>query len=146
MDYTNLWGYLRDLYQTRGFGETTNRFHIEHHYQVCLPMSLCYQATATNKAWAFLYLRVWLETFLSPPAGEPPSNQPSWNSSHWTRYWFQCSSWQRHKILLKDLHELTVVTIWALHLILLHVVYWMKVIVYSPKAGEPGFKTRILWL
>ena len=34
MDYPNLWGYLRDLYQTPGFGETTNRFHIEHHYQV----------------------------------------------------------------------------------------------------------------
>ena len=34
MDYPNLWGYLRDLYQTPGFGETTNRYHIEHHYQV----------------------------------------------------------------------------------------------------------------
>ena len=34
MDYPNLWGYLRDLYQTPGFGDTTNRFHIEHHYQV----------------------------------------------------------------------------------------------------------------
>ena len=34
MDYPNIWGYLRDLYQTSGFGDTTNRFHIEHHYQV----------------------------------------------------------------------------------------------------------------
>ena len=34
IDYPNLWGYLRDLYQTPGFGSTTNHFHIEHHYQV----------------------------------------------------------------------------------------------------------------
>lgn len=34
VDYPNLWGYLRDLYQTPGFGDTTNRLHIEHHYQV----------------------------------------------------------------------------------------------------------------
>ena len=33
IDYPNLWGYLRDLYQTPGFGSTTNLFHIEHHYQ-----------------------------------------------------------------------------------------------------------------
>ena len=36
VDYPNLWGYLRDLYQTKGFGDTTNRFHIEHHYQVAI--------------------------------------------------------------------------------------------------------------
>ena len=43
MDYPNLWGYLRDLYQTPGFGDTTNRFHIEHHYQVSfLDKSLCH--------------------------------------------------------------------------------------------------------
>ncbi len=36
VDYPNIWGYLRELYQTTGFGETTNRLHIEHHYQVCL--------------------------------------------------------------------------------------------------------------
>ena len=34
VDYPNLWGYLRDLYQTPGFGDTTNRFHIQHGYQV----------------------------------------------------------------------------------------------------------------
>jgi putative glutathione S-transferase len=33
VDYPNLWGYLRDLYQTPGFGDTTDFFHIEHHYQ-----------------------------------------------------------------------------------------------------------------
>ena len=32
--YPSLWDYLRDLYQTPGFGSTTNLFHIEHHYQV----------------------------------------------------------------------------------------------------------------
>ena len=34
VDYPNIWGYLRDLYSMPAFGETTNRFHIEHHYQV----------------------------------------------------------------------------------------------------------------
>jgi putative glutathione S-transferase len=33
VDYPNLWGYLRDLYQTPGFGDTTNRFHFEQFYQ-----------------------------------------------------------------------------------------------------------------
>ncbi|CAI8051193.1 Glutathionyl-hydroquinone reductase YqjG [Geodia barretti] len=33
IDYPNIWGYMRDLYQTPGFGETTNFLHIEHHYQ-----------------------------------------------------------------------------------------------------------------
>uniref|UniRef100_A0A1X7TLZ6 GST C-terminal domain-containing protein n=1 Tax=Amphimedon queenslandica TaxID=400682 RepID=A0A1X7TLZ6_AMPQE len=33
VDYPNIWGYLRDLYNTPGFGSTTNRYHIEHHYQ-----------------------------------------------------------------------------------------------------------------
>ena len=34
VDYPNIWGYLRDLYNTPGFGDTTNPFHIEHHYMV----------------------------------------------------------------------------------------------------------------
>ena len=33
-DYPNIWPYLRDLYQTPGFGETTNFMYIERHYQV----------------------------------------------------------------------------------------------------------------
>jgi putative glutathione S-transferase len=33
VDYPNIWPYVRDLYQTPGFGETTNLTHIEHHYQ-----------------------------------------------------------------------------------------------------------------
>lgn len=36
VDYPNIWGYLRDLYNTTGFGDTTNRYHIEHHYMVCV--------------------------------------------------------------------------------------------------------------
>ena len=43
VDYPNIWGYLRDLYQTPGFGETTNRLHIEHHYQVKHIVLLEYQ-------------------------------------------------------------------------------------------------------
>ncbi len=31
-DYPALWGYLRDLYQTPGFGNTTDFLHIKHHY------------------------------------------------------------------------------------------------------------------
>ncbi|WP_435196757.1 glutathione S-transferase family protein [Natronomonas sp. EA1] len=31
-EYDNLWPYLRDLYQTPGFGETTNMSHIKEHY------------------------------------------------------------------------------------------------------------------
>lgn len=31
-DYTNLWGYLQDLFNTRGFGDTTNFDHIKTHY------------------------------------------------------------------------------------------------------------------
>ncbi len=34
VDYPNIWGYLRELYQTPGFGETTNFHHIEEGYQV----------------------------------------------------------------------------------------------------------------
>lgn len=32
VDYSNLWGYLRDLYQYRGAGETVNLDHIKRHY------------------------------------------------------------------------------------------------------------------
>ena len=32
IDYPNLWGYLRDLYQFRGVGETVNFDHIKRHY------------------------------------------------------------------------------------------------------------------
>ncbi|HLK60026.1 MAG TPA: glutathione S-transferase family protein [Chthonomonadaceae bacterium] len=32
VDYPNLWGYARDLYQTPGFGETVNFDHIKRHY------------------------------------------------------------------------------------------------------------------
>jgi putative glutathione S-transferase len=33
MDYPNIWGYVRDLYQIPGIAETTNFLHIERHYQ-----------------------------------------------------------------------------------------------------------------
>ncbi|XP_066281845.1 glutathionyl-hydroquinone reductase YqjG-like isoform X1 [Branchiostoma lanceolatum] len=33
MDYPNLWGYTRDVYQTPGVAETVDREHIEKHYQ-----------------------------------------------------------------------------------------------------------------
>lgn len=36
MDYPNMWGYLRDLYQTSGIGETVDHEHIQKHYQVIL--------------------------------------------------------------------------------------------------------------
>ncbi|CAH3044061.1 unnamed protein product [Porites evermanni] len=37
IDYPNIWGYLRDLYQTSGIGETVDAEHIQKHYQVrCL--------------------------------------------------------------------------------------------------------------
>ena len=32
IDYPNLWGYVRDLYQYRGIGETVNFDHIKRHY------------------------------------------------------------------------------------------------------------------
>ncbi|MCF3936182.1 glutathione S-transferase family protein [Acuticoccus sp. M5D2P5] len=32
VDYPNLWRYLRMLYNEPGFGDTTNLFHIKHHY------------------------------------------------------------------------------------------------------------------
>ena len=32
IDYPNLWGYARDLFQTHGFGETVNFDHIKRHY------------------------------------------------------------------------------------------------------------------
>ncbi len=32
VDYPNLWGYARDLYQRPGFGETVNFDHIKRHY------------------------------------------------------------------------------------------------------------------
>lgn len=34
VDYASLWAYARDLYQTRGFGETVNFDHITRHYYV----------------------------------------------------------------------------------------------------------------
>ncbi|QLD89206.1 glutathione S-transferase family protein [Natronomonas salina] len=36
-EYDNLWPYLRDLYQTRGFGETTHMDHIKEHYYTTHP-------------------------------------------------------------------------------------------------------------
>lgn len=35
IDYKNLWRYLRELYVTKGFGDTTNFDHIKRHYFVC---------------------------------------------------------------------------------------------------------------
>ena len=35
--YDNLWPYLRDLYQTPGFGETVNMAHIKEHYYMTHP-------------------------------------------------------------------------------------------------------------
>lgn len=35
-DYPNLWNYARDLYQTPGFGDTTDFEAIKKHYHVCL--------------------------------------------------------------------------------------------------------------
>ena len=32
IDYPNLWGYTRDLYQVPGVAETTNLAHIKRHY------------------------------------------------------------------------------------------------------------------
>jgi putative glutathione S-transferase len=32
VDYPNVWGYARDLYQRPGFGDTTNFDHIKRHY------------------------------------------------------------------------------------------------------------------
>lgn len=37
VDYPNLWGYARDLYQRAGFGDTTNFDHIKRHYYVTHP-------------------------------------------------------------------------------------------------------------
>jgi len=34
-DYKNLWGYARDLYQTEGFGNTTDFVAIKKHYHLC---------------------------------------------------------------------------------------------------------------
>lgn len=37
-DYSNLWAYARDLYQTPGFGDTTNFAAIKKHYHIdCCP-------------------------------------------------------------------------------------------------------------
>jgi hypothetical protein len=37
-DYPNLWAYARDLYQTPGFGDTTNFAAIKKHYHIdCCP-------------------------------------------------------------------------------------------------------------
>jgi len=32
VDYPNIWGYTRDIYQTRGVAETVNMTHIKRHY------------------------------------------------------------------------------------------------------------------
>jgi putative glutathione S-transferase len=32
VDYPNLWGYTRELYQVPGVAETVNLHHIKHHY------------------------------------------------------------------------------------------------------------------
>jgi putative glutathione S-transferase len=37
VDYPNLWGYARDLYQHPAFGETTNFGHIKRHYYTTHP-------------------------------------------------------------------------------------------------------------
>lgn len=37
VDYPNLWGYLRDLYQTDGIAETVNLEHIKKHYYITHP-------------------------------------------------------------------------------------------------------------
>jgi glutathionyl-hydroquinone reductase len=37
VDYPNLWGYTRDLYQHPAFGPTTNFDHIKHHYYTTHP-------------------------------------------------------------------------------------------------------------
>ncbi len=37
IDYPNLWGYSRDLYQQPGFGETVNFDHIKRHYYMTHP-------------------------------------------------------------------------------------------------------------
>ncbi len=37
VDYPNLWGYARDLYQRRGFGDTTDFGHIKLHYYQTQP-------------------------------------------------------------------------------------------------------------
>lgn len=37
VDYPNLWGYARDLYQRPGFGDTTNFDHIKRHYYMTHP-------------------------------------------------------------------------------------------------------------
>ena len=37
IQYPNLWGYARDLYQTPGFGDTTNFDHIKRHYYMTHP-------------------------------------------------------------------------------------------------------------
>jgi glutathionyl-hydroquinone reductase len=37
VDYPNLWGYARDLYQRPGFGETVDFDHIKRHYYMTHP-------------------------------------------------------------------------------------------------------------
>ena len=37
VDYPNLWGYARDLYQQPGFGETVNWDHVKRHYYMTHP-------------------------------------------------------------------------------------------------------------
>jgi putative glutathione S-transferase len=38
-EFTNLWGYVRDLYQTPGFGETTDFDSIKRHYHLSITIS-----------------------------------------------------------------------------------------------------------
>ncbi|MBM7662329.1 putative glutathione S-transferase [Bacillus mesophilus] len=38
-EFTNLWGYVRDLYQTAGFGETTDFDAIKRHYHLSITIS-----------------------------------------------------------------------------------------------------------
>mgnify|MGYP000270230378 FL=1 len=41
IDYPNLWGYARDLYQTPGFGDTTDFAAIKKHYHIdCNPENI----------------------------------------------------------------------------------------------------------
>ena len=42
-EYENLWGYARDLYQTPGFGDTTNFDAIKKHYHLCAVASNPYK-------------------------------------------------------------------------------------------------------
>ncbi len=53
-DYENLWDYARDLYQTRGFGDTTNFDAIKKHYHLC-----CLETNPNNILPAGPDLEAW---------------------------------------------------------------------------------------